>query len=280
MSELTDEGNSPTAGDRAAADGADAAPDSERAELRIEGLHAGYGAVTVLRDVSLEVRKGEIVAVLGTNGAGKSTLLNSVAGLLSPTQGSITVGGEELAGEPAEEVSRRGVVLVPEGRQLFAEMTVLENLQLGSYIHRRDSAKRAQSLERVLELFPALKPRLGQAASELSGGQGQMLAIGRGLMANPNVLLLDEPSLGLAPIITREIFETFEQLRGEGVTVLIVEQQAMLTLQLADRGYVLERGEVTASGPAEHLAKDDRVRSAYLGLAVDGGDRTDARAGE
>lgn len=259
------------AADRAVAADPNGGPSASTrsAELEIDGLSAGYGAVNVLRDVSLGVGAGMISAVLGANGAGKSTLLKAVAGVLKPSAGEIRLDSEDIAGVPAEELAGRGMILIPEGRQLFAEMTVLENLQVGSYVHRRDRERRAQNLERVLELFPDLKPRLGDTASDLSGGQGQMLAVGRGLMANPRLLLLDEPSLGLAPIITREMFETFDRLRSEGITILIVEQQAMLTLELADHAYVLERGEITASGPAEELSGDDRVRSAYLGLDLD-----------
>jgi branched-chain amino acid transport system ATP-binding protein len=234
--------------------------------LVIEGVTGGYGELMVLHDVSAFVREGEIVAVLGSNGAGKSTLLKTVAGLLRPVRGRISGLGRELTGLSAERVSRAGVMLVPEGRQLFSAMSVMENLLLGGYARGRGRGQRDQ-LARVLELFPILGERRRQVAGSLSGGQQQMLAIGRALMARPSVLLLDEPSLGLAPIVLAEVFEVLGTLRGLGVTTMIVEQNAKMTLGLADRAYVLERGRVVVQGPAAALIDDPRIQRAYLGLA-------------
>jgi branched-chain amino acid transport system ATP-binding protein len=240
-----------------------------QAALRVEGVTAGYGVVSVLRDLSLHVDPGEIVAVLGTNGAGKSTLLKTIVGLLRPTAGRVLLGEEDVSRVPPESMAGKGVVLVPEGRQLFGEMTVRENLILGAYSRRRrDRESREEDLEHVLELFPVLGERLRSTAADLSGGQQQMLAVGRGMMAHPSILLLDEPSLGLAPIVTREMFETFEKLRAGGITVMIVEQQAIQTLRLSDRAYVIERGRIIVEGTSDKVIDEDEVRSAYLGLAV------------
>ena len=239
--------------------------------LRIDGVTSGYGGVTVLRDVSLNVGEGEIVAILGANGAGKSTLLKTVMGLLTPSAGSVEAHGVDVTGKAPEAITRQKVVLVPEGRQLFDTMTVKENLQLGAYTQPRGQG--AQDLPRIFELFPILEERMSQKASSLSGGQRQMVAIARALMARPTLLLLDEPSLGLAPLIIKETFEVLARLRDDGVTILIVEQNAMMTLELADRAYVLERGRVSMEGPAADLARDPRVREAYLGISA-GGDET------
>jgi branched-chain amino acid transport system ATP-binding protein len=235
--------------------------------LVVQGVTSGYGHVTVLRDVSLRVGSGEIVAILGSNGAGKSTLLKTVVGLLKPAAGDVVVAGKNMAGRRPEQIAAAGVVLVPEGRQLFAGMTVLDNLTLGAY-GKRDRASRRAALERVHSLFPILKERSSQIAGSMSGGQQQMVAIGRGLMAQPDVLLLDEPSLGLAPVVLQQVFEALTTLREQGMTILIVEQNAMATLEMADRGYVLERGRVLTEGSSDSLRADNRVRSAYLGLDV------------
>jgi branched-chain amino acid transport system ATP-binding protein len=233
--------------------------------LRVDGVTSGYGGVTVLRDVSIEVAEGEIVAILGANGAGKSTLLKTIVGLLKPSSGTIEAHGHDITGSSPETISRKqNVVLVPEGRQLFDTMTVRENLLLGGYVQPRKY--RDEDLKRVFSLFPILEERQGQKASSMSGGQRQMVALGRALMARPSLLLLDEPSLGLAPLIIKETFETLGKLRDDGVTILIVEQNAMMTLKLADRAYVLERGRAVMEGPANELAEDPRVRKAYLGL--------------
>jgi branched-chain amino acid transport system ATP-binding protein len=237
----------------------------ETNSLTINRVTGGYGPVTVLRGVSLRVAKGEIVAILGANGAGKSTLLKTVVGLLRPTSGTIQAHGNDITGAAPENITRRQVVLVPEGRQLFDSMTVRENLILGGYTQPRSN--RAGDMQRVFSLFPILEERAGQKASSLSGGQRQMVAIGRALMARPTLLLLDEPSLGLAPIVIKETFDTLAKLRDDGVTILVVEQNAMMTLALADRAYVLNRGRVSMEGPANELIKDPRIREAYLGLA-------------
>jgi branched-chain amino acid transport system ATP-binding protein len=207
------------------------------------------------------------VTVLGANGAGKTTLLRTAAGALRPAGGRIALDGEDIGGRPSHEVARRGVVLVPEGRGIFGDQTVRDNLLLGSLArrHARDAASVAADVERLLAHFPALRPRLDQAAGSLSGGQQQMLAVARGLMARPRCLLLDEPSLGLAPQLVREIFDVLHRLRGEGVTILLVEQMAAQALQLADRAYVLERGRITLAGPAASVAADPAVVHAYLG---------------
>ncbi len=248
--------------------GASSTATAARTILRVEGVDSGYGAVSVLRNLSVQVDAGEIVAVLGTNGAGKSTLLKTIVGLLRPTAGKITLGEEDVTKVPPEAMAGKGVVLVPEGRQLFGEMTVRENLILGAYAHRRQRSNRAEELERVVDLFPVLGERMGSRAADLSGGQQQMVAVGRGMMARPSLLLLDEPSLGLAPLVTKEMFESFEKLRDTGITVMIVEQQAMLTLRMSDRAYVLERGQIIVEGTADKVIDEDQVRSAYLGLDV------------
>ncbi|MBA2348262.1 MAG: ABC transporter ATP-binding protein [Solirubrobacterales bacterium] len=231
--------------------------------LALQGVTSGYGPVTVLRDVSMEIAQGEIVAILGANGAGKSTLLKSAVGLVCPSAGVVAVSGRDVTGHAPEKIAGEGIVLVPEGRQLFDTMTVRENLLLGGYTRPR--GEREESLERVYSLFPILKDRLEQRSSSLSGGQRQMVALGRALMARPTLLLLDEPSLGLAPIIIKETFETLARLREDGMTILVVEQNAAMTLRMADRAYVLQRGEVLMEGPAAELEQDPRVRSAYLG---------------
>ena len=235
--------------------------------LSAEGLTSGYGQVTVLRQVSLRVGHGEIVAILGANGAGKSTLLKTIVGLVRPTAGSVKVDGNDITGQTPEAVTRQRVVLVPEGRQLFDTMTVKENLLLGGYTQpKRD---REANLNRVFELFPIVKDKLGAASASLSGGQRQMVALGRALMAQPTLLLLDEPSLGLAPLVIKDTFDTLATLRDQGVTILIVEQNALMTLRLADRAYVLNRGRVVTEGPADELAASPRVSQAYLGVSAE-----------
>jgi branched-chain amino acid transport system ATP-binding protein len=231
--------------------------------LAVEAVTSGYGRVTVLRDVTISVGEGEIVAILGGNGAGKTTLLRTIVGLLRPSAGRIEARGEEITGAAPEGMARREIAFVPEGRQLFDSMTVRDNLILGAYTRRR--ADREADFERVFALFPILRERLGQKVSQLSGGQRQMVAIGCALMARPRLLLLDEPSLGLAPLVVRETFETLSRLRDDGVTILIVEQNVMMTLDLADRAYVLTRGSVSMEGAAEALLADTRVQQAYLG---------------
>jgi branched-chain amino acid transport system ATP-binding protein len=235
--------------------------------LAVDGLTAGYGPVTVLRDVTLAARPGELVTVLGANGAGKSTLLATVVGLLRPRAGRVVLDGEDITGRSPEDISRRRLVLVPEGRQLFGPMSVQENLLLGAHGRRLRRAAVAEQVEAVFDLFPALRERPRELAANLSGGQQQMLAIGRALMAGPKLLLLDEPSLGLAPLVTLQLFETLRSLHDSGVTILLVEQNARMALDLADRGYVMERGSVALEGRAADLLEDQRVRAAYLGLS-------------
>ena len=230
--------------------------------LRIEELEAGYGAIAALRGVTLEVRAGEIVTLIGSNGAGKSTLLRSVSGLVRPRRGRIVLDGEDIGSARPDQIVRLGVCHVPEGRRIFANLSVLENLQMGGYVRRGSSA---ETLEQVLSLFPRLRERLKQAGGTLSGGEQQMLAIGRALMAQPRLLLLDEPSLGLAPRLVQQIFEIIQTIHAAGTTVVLVEQNAHQALRIASRAYVLETGSLVLEGSAAELAADPRVRRAYLG---------------
>ena len=232
--------------------------------LTISGLSVAYGAAAVLHGVSLEVRSGEIVTVIGGNGAGKTTLLKTVAGVLRPVAGRIAVGERSIEGRPSWEVARGGVALVPEGRGIFGDQSVRDNLLLGA-LARPGGGPSAARIDRALAHFPALRDRLDRPAGGLSGGQQQMLAVARGLMAEPRFLLLDEPSLGLAPILVREIFAVIARLRDEGMTVLLVEQMAAQALALADRAYVLERGRVTLHGAAAEIRSNPDVVRAYLG---------------
>jgi len=242
--------------------GARAAPDG-RPYLVVGKLAAGYGAEPVLKGVDLEVREREMVAVLGANGAGKSTLMRAISGLLRPVQGGIAFGGEDITRLPAHEVMPRGLVLVPEGRQVFPELSVLHNLELGAFRRKDDPAADVQAM---LERFPRLRERLHQRAGLLSGGEQQMLAIARGLMARPKLLLLDEPSLGLAPAVIQDLFAALERLRRESATILLVDQMSALALSLADRAYVLEGGRIAASGPAAEIARDGALEKAYLAV--------------
>ena len=239
--------------------------------LRVRNLRAGYDGLEVLHGVSLHVDAGEIVTIIGANGAGKSTLLNAVAGIVRPSSGSAAFASADITFLPAETVASRGCVLVPEGRQIFAELSVRENLLLGAYLRtRRDGRRRVErDIEEICALFPVLGERRGQTAGTLSGGEQQMLALGRALMAKPRLLLLDEPSLGLAPLIVREIFHIVVGLRELGVSILLVEQNARAALETADFGYVLETGSVVHSGPAASLAHDPRVIASYLGGKVE-----------
>jgi branched-chain amino acid transport system ATP-binding protein len=235
--------------------------------LCVSDLCVSYGAVSVLHGISLAVRGGELVAIVGANGAGKSTLLKTLAGLLAPTRGRVLVDGQEVGGRPPYWVARRGIVLVPEGRGIFGDQTVRDNLLLGSLVRRegRDPVSLAHDVEWVLEIFPPLRQRLEDLAGGLSGGQQQMLALARGLMARPRVLLLDEPSLGLSPLLIRDIFTAIGRLRAGGLTTLLVEQMAGQALALADRAYVLERGRITLEGPAVAVREHPAVIQAYLG---------------
>jgi len=235
--------------------------------LAASGLVSGYGRIEVLHGIDLTVQQGEFVAVIGANGAGKSTLLKTVAGLLRPQSGSITFEGRPIGGTRPELLVRQGISLVPEGRMLFGPMSVRQNLEIGAY-SLSGGGKRAmleERFRRVHELFPVLADRSDQAADTLSGGEQQMLAVGRALMAAPRLLLLDEPSLGLAPKVIAEIFSALDSLRAEGMTVLLVEQDARLALKHADRGYVVKTGAVAMQGPSAQLLADDSIRAIYLG---------------
>ena len=233
--------------------------------LKIKDLEVAYGDAVILRDIELEVNSGEIVALVGANGAGKTTLLRTVSGLHRAQSGSIHFEGQAIDRRSPHQIVDAGLIQVAEGRKLFPHMTVLENLEMGSFI-KRARVNRAESLEKVFERFPVLAERTGQDAGTLSGGEQQMLAIGRALMTQPSLLMLDEPSLGLAPIVVRDIFHVVEEISREGTTILIVEQNAMQALRLADRGYVLENGRVLMSGPSEDFFADELIQTAYLGL--------------
>ncbi|NKE69082.1 ABC transporter ATP-binding protein [Ramlibacter sp. RBP-2] len=232
--------------------------------LQVQGLRAGYGAVEVLRGIDLRVGDGEAVALLGSNGAGKSTLNNVVSGLVRAWSGRIAFDGADLTRAHYRDVVRAGLIQVPEGRRIFPNLTVRENLELGAYARGRE--RRGQNLERALELFPRLRERAAQLAGTLSGGEQQMLAIGRGLMAEPRLLILDEPSLGLSPILVEELFALIRSLRDGGLAVLLVEQNVGQSLEVADRAYVLENGAVRFSGLPSELLGSDELRRAYLGL--------------
>jgi branched-chain amino acid transport system ATP-binding protein len=235
--------------------------------LEIQDVQADYGDVRALWSVSLQVEAGQVVALIGPNGAGKTTLLRTIVGLHAPSSGSIVLEGQRLNGLSPHTIVERGLVLVPEGRHIFSSMRVIENLELGAYASAARRQKVA-TLERVFAIFPDLAERPGQIAGSLSGGQQQMLAIGRALMGRPRLLLLDEPSLGLAPLVVRQIFGVIREINREGVTVLLVEQNARLALQLADNAYILEQGRVAGHGTGAALLQDDNVRRAYLGDTV------------
>jgi branched-chain amino acid transport system ATP-binding protein len=237
---------------------------AEEVLLSINNIDVYYGNLQVLWDISLEVKSGEIVAIAGANGAGKTTLLKTISGVLHPAQGSISFEGDEISTMNAYDIVGRGISQVPEGRQLFPEMTVTQNLNIGSY-NRVARANRDQNLARVYELFPVLKERRNQLAKTLSGGEQQMVAIGRGLMANPKVMIIDEMSLGLSPLIVSELFQVLDEIRNRGVTILLVEQNVWQTLHKADRAYVIETGRIVLSGRAIDLMDEEDVRNAYFG---------------
>ena len=232
--------------------------------LHVEDLNVYYGSIHAVKGISFDVEEGEIVTLIGANGAGKSTTLNTVAGLLKPREGKVEFEGESLLGIPPHKIVSRGMALCPEGRRVFLQMSVRDNLEMGAFT-RTNSAEVADSLEMVFERFPRLKEREGQSAGTLSGGEQQMLAMGRALMSKPRLLMLDEPSMGLAPILVQEIFNIIKALHEAGTTVLLVEQNARMALSIADRAYVLETGKVSMSGNAADLANDERVKQAYLG---------------
>jgi len=233
--------------------------------LEVNNIHTYYGNIHALKGISVTVNEGEIVTLIGSNGAGKSTTLKTISGLLRPRQGDIRFQGKPIAGTPAHTVTGLGLVQVPEGRRVFSQMTVQENLEVGAYL-RNDAAEIKQDMERIFALFPRLRERRRQVAGTLSGGEQQMLAMGRAMMSQPRLLLLDEPSMGLAPLLVDTIFETIENLNKNGATILVVEQNARKALQVAHRGYVLQTGTITMSGSAKELLDDPRVIEAYLGL--------------
>ena len=232
--------------------------------LELKGLSVSYGNIAAVKDLSLTVYEGEIVTLIGSNGAGKSTTLRTISGLLRPRTGDVIFKGDKINGIPGHDVVKLGICQSPEGRKIFQRMTVSENLDLGAFV-RTDAAQIAKDRENVLELFPRLRERLGQKAGTMSGGEQQMLAVARALLGNPSLLLLDEPSMGLAPVLVDLIFETIERIRAQGVTVLLVEQNALAALEIADYAYVLESGHLNLQGPAEELLADDSVAAAYLG---------------
>jgi branched-chain amino acid transport system ATP-binding protein len=232
--------------------------------LEVRDLHVYYGHIHALKGISVAVEAGEIVTLIGANGAGKSTTLNTISGLLRPRQGRVLLDGADLGAFPPHEIVGRGVVQVPEGRRIFGRLTVRENLEMGAF-RRTDRAGIEEDLERVFALFPRLRERMQQVAGTLSGGEQQMLAIGRGLMTRPTLLLLDEPSMGLAPVLVEQIFETIRQINAAGTTILLVEQNAFMALEIAHRGYVLQTGEIALAGTARELQANEDVRRAYLG---------------
>ena len=232
--------------------------------LEIKDLKVSYGFITALKGINISVEEGQIVTLLGSNGAGKTTTLRTISGAIKPESGSILLDGKEIAGLPTYKIAKAGVTQSPEGRLLFSELTVEENLKVGAY-GVKSKAQLKENFERVYKLFPILKERRSQIANTLSGGEQQMVAIGRALMSNPKILLLDEPSLGLAPLIIEEIFKAFTKIREEGTTILIVEQNALQTLKIADYAYVLELGNISLEGPASELISNKKLIDAYLG---------------
>ena len=232
--------------------------------LKIDNLHVNYGGIQALRGISLEVPDGKIVTLIGANGAGKSTTLRTITGLVKAASGSIQFDGEELVGKSIDKIVTTGIAMSPEGRRVFPDMTVLENLKIGAYL-RKDKAEIEKDLAWVYDLFPRLKERSWQLAGTLSGGEQQMLAVGRALMSRPKVLLLDEPSLGLAPLVVQDIFSIIKEINRQGVTVLLIEQNANMALKIADLAYVLETGNITLSGTGAELLVNEKVKEAYLG---------------
>ncbi len=236
------------------------------AMLDVENVHTYYGNIHALKGISITVEEGEIVTLIGGNGAGKSTTLKTISGLMRPREGTVRLNGEDLSAYKAHQIVSKGIVQVPEGRQVFGALTVIENLEMGAY-SRNDRPGIREDVERVFKLFPRLKERRTQVAGTLSGGEQQMLATGRALMARPKLLLLDEPSMGLAPVLVDSIFDTIRQLHEQGTTILLVEQNARVALQVANRGYVIQTGEVILSDTAERLREDPSVQKAYLGIS-------------
>lgn len=232
--------------------------------LELENVHSFYGNIHALKGISLTVDEGEVVTLIGANGAGKSTTLKTISGILHPRQGAVRLEGEDLTTHKPHEVVTRGIIQVPEGRRIFSRLTVRENLEMGAFT-RKDTAGIKADMERVFTLFPRLHERESQVAGTLSGGEQQMLATGRALMARPRILLMDEPSMGLAPVLVDLIFDTIKELNADGMTILLVEQNALLALDIADRGYVLETGAIVLAGSAKELRENPQVKEAYLG---------------
>lgn len=232
--------------------------------LEIKDLHVSYGGIQALRGVSLNVPDSKIVTLIGANGAGKSTLMRTISGLVKAQSGSILWNGQELLGKPIDQIVSSGIAMSPEGRRVFADLTVLENLKIGAYL-RKDKAETEKDLEWVYSLFPRLKERSWQSAGTLSGGEQQMLAVGRALMAKPKMILMDEPSMGLSPLLVKEIFAIIQEVNKQGITILLVEQNAKMALAISDRAYVLETGNISIEGNAADLLNDPRVKKAYLG---------------
>jgi len=235
------------------------------AMLEVNNIHTYYGNIQALRGISINVEEGEIVSLIGANGAGKTTILRSISRLINLREGNIHFEGEDLAQFKAHNLVYKGIAMVPEGRGIFSKLTVAENMEMGAF-SRSDSDGIQQDLERVFDLFPRLKERRSQVAGTLSGGEQQMLATGRALMANPRLLLMDEPSMGLAPVLVESVFETIQRINKEGTTILLVEQNATMALQIANRGYVLQTGEIVLSDSAENLQQNEMVQKAYLGI--------------
>lgn len=233
--------------------------------LTVNNIHTYYGNIHALKGISLEVEKGEIVTLIGGNGAGKTTTLKTICGLLQPREGNVLLDGEDLSKYQAHEIAYKGIAMVPEGRGIFTRLTITENLEMGAY-SRSNANEIKEDMERVFNLFPRLQERRHQVAGTLSGGEQQMLATGRALMARPSILLMDEPSMGLAPVLVELIFDTIQQINKEGVTILLVEQNALMALSIAHRGYVLQTGEIVLSDTAENLKNNPTVQKAYLGM--------------
>ena len=235
-----------------------------RTMLKIENLYVNYGGINALRGISLEVQDGEIVTLIGANGAGKSTTLRTITGLVKAASGSVIWNGEEMIGKSIDTIFKSGIAMVPEGRRVFSDLTVLENLQIGAYL-RKDKEEIDKDIEWVYSLFPRLKERYWQYAGTLSGGEQQMLAVGRALMSRPKLMMMDEPSLGLAPLVVQDIFSIIKEINRQGVTILLIEQNANMALRAADIGYVMETGRITMTGTGMELAANEQVREAYLG---------------
>ena len=233
--------------------------------LKLEGIDAKYDSFKALDGVSMEIDRGELVVLLGANGAGKTTLFNTISGLMKPAAGRISVDGKDVTGRKPSALVQSGVVQCPEGRKLFAGMSVLKNLRLGGYVHRRDRKGMNETLERILAMFPILDEKKDESAGSLSGGQQQMVAVGRALMGRPKLLMLDEPSLGLAPLVVKQVFETVQQINAEGTTVLLAEQNAYAALKIASRAYVIENGKLVMQGDRDEMLGNEAVRKAYIG---------------